>query len=92
MFSTGLHNHMSTFRKILTSVIVPLLVPFVKVLSTPKRAARVFTKILTDTTGQTGVYYDEGGYPMQGSALVRDPKFQDRVVSETRALLAGGIA
>ncbi|HEX4136116.1 MAG TPA: SDR family NAD(P)-dependent oxidoreductase [Bryobacteraceae bacterium] len=92
MFSTGLHNHMSTSRKILTSVIVPLLVPFVKVLSTPKRAARVFTKVLTDTSGQTGVYYDEGGHPMQGSALVRDPKFQDRVVAETRALLASGIA
>jgi hypothetical protein len=25
---------------------------------------------------------------MLGSALVRDPKFQDRVVAETRALLA----
>jgi hypothetical protein len=25
---------------------------------------------------------------MQGSALVRDPNFQDRVVAETRALLA----
>jgi len=88
MFSTGLHDHMSAFRKILTSVIVPLLLPFVKVLSTPKRAARVFTQILMDTSGQTGVYYDEGGHPMQGSALVRDPKFQDRVVAETRAFLS----
>ena len=25
---------------------------------------------------------------MQGSVLVRDPEFQDRVVAETRALLA----
>jgi hypothetical protein len=25
---------------------------------------------------------------MLGSALVRDPKFQDRIVAETRALLA----
>ena len=56
--------------------------------STPKRAARVVTKILIDASGQTGVYYDEGGHPMLGSALVRDPKFQDRVVAETRALLA----
>ena len=37
---------------------------------------------------QTGVYFDEGGHPMLGSALVRDPKFQDRVFAETRALLA----
>jgi NAD(P)-dependent dehydrogenase (short-subunit alcohol dehydrogenase family) len=68
--------------------IVPLLVPFIKILSTPKRAARVITKILTDATAQSGIYYDEGGRPMQGSALVRDPQFQDRVVAETRALLA----
>jgi len=38
--------------------------------------------------GLTGVYYDEKGHPMLGSALVRDPKFTDRVVAETRALLA----
>ncbi|MEI9973102.1 MAG: hypothetical protein WDO73_14245 [Ignavibacteriota bacterium] len=48
----------------------------------------MITQILIDTSGQSGIYYDEGGHPMQGSALVRDPKFQDRVVAETRALLA----
>jgi len=69
-------------------LLVPLLMPFMKILSTPKRAARVITRILIDASGQTGVYYDEGGRPMLGSALVRDPKFQDRVVAETRALLA----
>jgi NAD(P)-dependent dehydrogenase (short-subunit alcohol dehydrogenase family) len=88
MFSTGLHAHMNAFRLILVSLFVPLLVPFIKVLSTPKRAARVFTKILIDTSGQTGVYFDESGHLMQGSALLRDPKFQDRVVAETRAFLA----
>jgi hypothetical protein len=55
-------------------------------LSTPKRAGRVITQIMIDASGQTGVYYDEGGHPMRGSALVRDPKFQDRVVAETRLL------
>jgi len=30
--------------------------------------------------GATGVYYDERGKPMLGSAQVRDPRFQDRVV------------
>jgi hypothetical protein len=39
-------------------------------------------------SGQTGVYFDEKGHPMSGSALVRDPKFDARVVTETRALLA----
>jgi hypothetical protein len=38
--------------------------------------------------GVTGVYYDEKGHPMLGSGLVRDPKFQDRVAAETRALLS----
>jgi NAD(P)-dependent dehydrogenase (short-subunit alcohol dehydrogenase family) len=69
-------------------LLVPLLMPFIKVLSTPKRAARVITKAVINASGETGVYYDEGGHPMLGSALARDPKFQDRVVAETRALLA----
>jgi hypothetical protein len=74
--------------KYIIPLLVPLLMPFLKILSTPKRAARVITKVLIDASGQTGVYYDEGGHPMLGTALVRDPKFQDRVVAETRELLA----
>src|SRR5580698_1921406 len=64
-------------QKFVMPLLVPLLMPFIKILSTRKRAARVITKILIDAPGQTGVYYDEGGSPMQGSTLVRDPKFQD---------------
>ena len=75
-------------QKYIIPLLVPLLLPFIKILSTPKRAGRVITTILIDASGQTGIYYDEGGHPMLGSALVRDPKFQDRVVAETRALLA----
>jgi NAD(P)-dependent dehydrogenase (short-subunit alcohol dehydrogenase family) len=75
-------------QRFIIPLLVPLLRPFIKILSTPKRAARVITKILIDTSGHTGIYYDEGGHPMQGSALVCDPKFQDRVVTETRAFLA----
>ena len=74
--------------KILVPLFVPLLMPFMTFLSTPRRAARVITKILIDKSCHTGVYYDEGGHPMQGSPLVRDPKFQDRVVVETRTLLS----
>lgn len=74
--------------KLIVPVLVPALMPFMKFLSTPKRAARVITKILINASSQTGVYYDEGGRPMVGSALVRDPTFQDRVVAETRALLS----
>jgi NAD(P)-dependent dehydrogenase (short-subunit alcohol dehydrogenase family) len=74
-------------QKYVVPLLVPLLLPFLKILSTPKRAARVITQILIDASGQTGIYYDESGRPMQGSALVRDPEFQQRVVAETRALL-----
>jgi hypothetical protein len=48
----------------------------------------VITKIRIDASGRTGVYYDEDGWPWLGLALVRDTKFQDRVVPETRALLS----
>jgi NAD(P)-dependent dehydrogenase (short-subunit alcohol dehydrogenase family) len=75
-------------QKFVVPVIVPLLMSFIKILSTSKRAAREITKILIDTSGHTGVYYDERGNPMQGSALVSNPKFQDRVVAETRAFLS----
>jgi NAD(P)-dependent dehydrogenase (short-subunit alcohol dehydrogenase family) len=90
--ATGLARDANAFVRFLSKYIIPLLVPllmpFMKFLSTPKRAARVITKVLIDASGQTGVYYDEGGHPMLGSALVRDRKFADRVVAETRALLS----
>jgi len=56
--------------------------------TTPKRAAKVITRILTSDATETGVYFDENGDPMKGSKQVQDPAFQDRVVAETRALLA----
>ena len=74
--------------KTLVPLLVPLLMPFLKFMSTSKRAGRVIAQILTDPSGRTGVYYDESGQPMLGSAFARDPKLQDRVVTETRALLA----
>jgi NAD(P)-dependent dehydrogenase (short-subunit alcohol dehydrogenase family) len=87
--TTGLGGgDVSAFVRFVQKFIVPLLVPFVKILNTPKRAAREITKILINGPGQTGVYYDEGGRPMRGSAPVRDPTFRDRVVAETRAFLA----
>jgi NAD(P)-dependent dehydrogenase (short-subunit alcohol dehydrogenase family) len=86
--NTGLGREAKGFPRFLLQHILPLLAPFKKYWSTPKRAARVAAKVLINASGQTGVYYDDGGLPMLGSALVRDPKFQDRVVAETRALLA----
>ena len=69
-------------------LLVPLLMPFMNILTTPQRAARMITKIVLNPSGQTGVYYNERGEPMLGSELARDPEFQDRVVAETRALLS----
>lgn len=56
--------------------------------ATRRRPARMITGVLTDQSSSTGVYYDENGRPMQGSALVRDPDFDARVVAETRSLVA----
>jgi NAD(P)-dependent dehydrogenase (short-subunit alcohol dehydrogenase family) len=90
--ATGLGRDSGAFVRFLSKYIIPLLVPllmpFMKVLSTPKRAGRMITKVLINESRQTGVYFDEGGHPMLGSTLVRDPRFQDRIVAETRALLA----
>ena len=74
--------------KILVPVLVPLLMPFMKFISTPKRAARVITDVLMDTSGKTGVYYNERGQPMLGSEEVRASGFAEHLVAETRALLS----
>ena len=86
--NTGLGRDANIFVRAVLHGILPLLAPFMRYWSSPGRAARVATKVLTDPSGRTGIYYDEGGHPMPGSPLVRDPEFQDRVVRETRALLA----
>jgi hypothetical protein len=62
--------------------------PHLKYMGNPKSAARVIIGVLTDDSDATGVYFDERGWPMNGSALVREPDFDDRVVAETLALLA----
>lgn len=62
--------------------------PFSKYASTPEKSAKTITTIMTDKSNKTGVYFDEKAKPMLGSELSRDPKFQDRVVAETRAFLA----
>ena len=87
--STGLGGDGNAIGRFIFAHVLTHLPPFSKFRSTPERAARVITKILTDGSGKTGVYYDEKGEPMRGSKEVSDPKFQERVVAETRALLAG---
>lgn len=77
----------NAFIRFLFGHLMTIAPPFSKYSSTPKKSARVITKILTNESGKTAVYFDEKGQPMLSSALVQDPGFQDRVVRETRALL-----
>jgi NAD(P)-dependent dehydrogenase (short-subunit alcohol dehydrogenase family) len=90
--STGLARNAPPVRRLLAKYLAPLLVPlflpFVDVLNTPKRAAQVIARILTDPSVRTGVYYDQNGKPKLASPVARNPEFQDRVVAETRILLA----
>jgi hypothetical protein len=52
-------------------LLVPLFIPFVDFLNTPKRAARVIARVSTDPSVQTGVYYDQNGKSKLASTLAR---------------------
>jgi len=86
--ATGLSRDANVLLRFLGKYVLSLLAPFIRYWSTPARAAKVITNAALSEQAETGVYYDERGKPMLGSALVRDPEFQDRVVAETRALLS----
>jgi NAD(P)-dependent dehydrogenase (short-subunit alcohol dehydrogenase family) len=86
--NTGLGRDANAALQFVANHILPLLAPHIKYWSTPKRAARLEAKVLTDDSVRTGIYFDDDGQPMRGSALVQDVAFQDRVVAETRALLS----
>ncbi len=79
---------MNPVVKKIFGLIMSVIPPFSKYSSTPEKSAKLIAKILTGTSGKTGIYFDEKGNPMLGSELSRDVKFQERVVAETRALLA----
>ena len=86
---TGLGGESTNaFVRFVFGHLMALIPPFSNYSSTPGKAAKMITKVLTDRSGATGVYFDEKGQPMQGSAQAGDPQFQDLVVAETRTLLA----
>ena len=85
---TDLGRDSNVVLRLLAKYLLSPMAPFIKYWSNPKTAARVITRVLTDDSDRTGVYYDEKGRPMKGSTLVREPEFNERVVAETRALLA----
>jgi NAD(P)-dependent dehydrogenase (short-subunit alcohol dehydrogenase family) len=85
---TGLGGDANGILRFIFGRIITLFPPFAQYRSTPEQAAQVITKIVTDASGQTGIYYDEKGRPMRGAALVHEPKFQDKVVAETREFLS----
>jgi NAD(P)-dependent dehydrogenase (short-subunit alcohol dehydrogenase family) len=89
--ATGLGGTNGLMRFVFGQIITRL-PPFSRYRSTPARAARVIVRVVTDNSGGTGTYFDHAGQPMVGSALVRDPNFQDRVFAETRAFLSNATA
>ncbi|MER6532271.1 SDR family NAD(P)-dependent oxidoreductase [Streptomyces sp900105755] len=84
---TNLGRDAGLFLRLLSKYVLSPLAPLIKYWTNPGTAARMITRILTDESDTTGVYYDEKGQPMRGSAQVHDPEFNARVVAETRALL-----
>ena len=84
---SNLTRDMSAPIRVLSKAFAPI-APLFPYFSTPKRAARIITNVLTDASNATGLYYDENGKPMKASKQVTDPKFADRYIAETRALLA----
>lgn len=85
---TGLGADAGAAVEFLTTRVLAPLAPRVKGWSTPELTSRVITDLLTSGRAESGTYYNETGVPMLPSAQVQDPHFDDRVVSETRALLA----
>jgi NAD(P)-dependent dehydrogenase (short-subunit alcohol dehydrogenase family) len=85
---SGLARDAGPVTVFLSRYVLSPLAPMIKYWSTPRRAARVIRDVLTADSDASGVYYDERGKPMVGSAQVHDPDFNSRVVAETRALLA----
>ncbi len=85
---TGLGRDANAFLQFVSKYLVAPLAPLIKYWSTPKRAGRLIAKVLSDTSDTTGVYYDEKGKPMTASKQVRSIEFSNRVVAETRKLLA----
>lgn len=86
---TNLSRGVNVFVRVIARFLFMFLRPFIKYASTPEQGARVIVKAALNEANETGVYFGERGQAMQGSVEVRDRKFQDRVVAETRALLAG---
>lgn len=84
---TNLGRDADRFLRLLSTYVLSPLAPLIKYWTNPRTAARMITRVLTSTSDATGLYYDEKGRPMRGSAQVHDPAFNARVVAETRALL-----
>lgn len=85
---TGLSRDAGPVVEWISGHLVAPLAPLFPGGSTPERSGKVIAGVLTDGSSASGVYYDEKGHPMRGSAQVHDKHFQDRVVRETRELLA----
>jgi hypothetical protein len=64
----------NAFIRFLFGQLMAIIPHFSTYSSTPKKSARVIIRTLTDESGKTGVYFDEKGQSMLGSAQVWDPE------------------
>jgi NAD(P)-dependent dehydrogenase (short-subunit alcohol dehydrogenase family) len=86
----GSHPGLRVAQLLVFPWLMVLLRPFLPILTTPRQAGRVITRLITDPKAPTGTYFDERGRPMRGSDRAHDPEFGRLVVLETRALVSGG--
>lgn len=77
----------NVIMRFIFGLIMAVIPPFSEYASTPKKSAKIICSVLVDSSGKTGIYFDEKGKPMVGSELAHDQKFQNQVVAETRAFL-----
>lgn len=84
---TALGREGLAWLTLLMKLIFTPFVPFVKNWSTPRLSARTIVRVLTQSTRDTGTYYDDEGDPMLPSLRVRDSKFRADVMAETRGFL-----
>lgn len=85
---TSLSRDSNAAIQFISQRVVSPIAPHIKYWSNPETASAMISDVLTRDSKESGTYFNEKGKAMLGSAQIQDTYFQDRVVAETRALLA----
>ncbi|MEM7711055.1 MAG: SDR family NAD(P)-dependent oxidoreductase [Pseudomonadota bacterium] len=89
MPGTALARDRGAAERFVWTVILPRLRPLIRGISSADASAHGLVHLLTDRTVPSGSAIGHDDRPAILSAPARDPAFQDAVVTETTALLAG---